>query len=186
MRRRAELPVLGRLGLGRLALSGLALLAFGGCGGDGPERLRVYHLETALDPPGERGELRCGPPRPSCPGVVAQPPPGEVRYEVRGPPGLDGDDIDRTGVTAAGATVSVPLTAAGTRAFELLTREVARHGGRDQAWHHLLVVVGDEVVAFPEIDFDEFPDGLVDAPAVRIAAIDPADARALVRRLRGG
>ena len=179
MRRRAEL-----LALCRLALGGLLLLAAGACGGEGPERLELYHLETALGPPGERGALRCGPPRPSCPGVVAQPPPGEVRYGVRVRPGLDDAAIDRAGVAVDGATVSIPLTPAGTQSFERLTREIARQGARDQGWHHLLVVVGDEVVAFPEIDFDEFPDGLVDAPAVQIEAIDAADARELVRRLR--
>ena len=50
----------------------------------------------------------------------------------------------------------------------------------------LSIVVGDEIVSFPEIDFDEHPDGIPDAPSLRISAADRADARDLVRRLRGG
>jgi hypothetical protein len=66
-----------------------------------------------------------------------------------------------------------------------LTREAARVGGRDQAWHHVAVVVGDEIVAFPEIDYDVYPDGFPDAPAIQIVAASDADADELVRRLRG-
>jgi hypothetical protein len=163
-----------------LALVGAAC----GGGGAGGERFAVYHLEAALGPPGADGPLRCGPPR-SCPGVVAQPAPSEVRYRVRGSPGLDETGIDRTGVRALGSVVSVPLTAAGAAAFARLTREVARTGGRDQGWHHLAVVVGDEVVAFPEVDFDAYPDGIRDAETVSISAVSPQDALELARRLRG-
>ena len=52
-------------------------------------------------------------------------------------------------------------------------------------WHHVAVVVGDEIVAFPEIDYDDYPDGLKDAPGIQIVAVSDADARELVRRLRG-
>jgi hypothetical protein len=67
-----------------------------------------------------------------------------------------------------------------------VTRDAARTGGRDQGWHHVAVVVGDEIVAFPEVDFDAYPDGIRDAPGLRLAASSDADARELVRRLRGG
>lgn len=168
-----------------LALCGLLLVgAACGGGGDG-ESLAVYHLEEAIGPPRGEGELRCGPPR-SCPGVVAQPAPREVRYDVRGPPGLDDSGIDRDRVRALGSVVSVPLTAEGTAAFARLTREVARTGGRDQGWHHFAVVVGDEIVAFPEVDFDAYPDGIADAPNVTISAVSPEDALELARRLGGG
>ena len=80
--------------------------------------------------------------------------------------------------------MSVDLTAQGRQAFARLTKEVARVGGRDQGWHHIAVVVGDEIVAFPEIDFDAYPDGLPDAPGIQIAAASNADARDLARRLR--
>ena len=59
-------------------------------------------------------------------------------------------------------------------------------GGRDLGWHHVAVVVGDEIVAFPEIDYDDYPDGLPHAPAIHIVAASDADARDLIRRLRGG
>lgn len=62
---------------------------------------------------------------------------------------------------------------------------MARTGGRDQGWHHVAVVVGDEIVAFPEVDFDVYPDGFPDAPAIQVEAASDADARDLVERLRG-
>jgi hypothetical protein len=169
----------------RVLLGAVVVLAALGCGG-GPEaeRFAVYHLELALGPPGEVGELRCGPPR-SCPGVVAQPAPREVRYRVLAPPAVGADAIVRATVAEIGSTVSVAFTPEGTAAFARLTRAVARHGGRDQGWHHLAIVVGDELVAFPEVDFDAYPDGIADAPGLSISAVDPADARRLARRLRG-
>jgi hypothetical protein len=120
-----------------------------------------------------------------CPGVLQQPPLRVVRYEVRGPPALTGDDIDRTGVASVAAVVTIPLTADGRRAFARVTKEAARVGGRDQGWHHIAVVVGDEIVAFPEIDFDVYPNGIPDAPAIQLTATSAADARDLVERLRG-
>jgi hypothetical protein len=170
----------------RVLLAAVLLTALLGCGGGTEgEAFAVYHLELAVGPAGEEGELRCGPPR-ACPGVVPQPSPREVRYEVLGPPGVVSDDVDRTTARSAGTAVSVALTASGREAFARLTREVARHGGRDQGWHHLAVVVGDEIVAFPEIDFDAYPDGIPDAPSVEIRAVDPADAAELARRIGEG
>ncbi len=168
-------------------LCGLLLLAGTACGGgDDGEELAIYHLETAIGPPGEEGGLRCGPPRVTCPGVVEQPAPREVRYEVLGPPAVDHEGIDPSSATAVGASVSVAFTPAGREAFALLTREVSRYGARDQGWHHLALVVGDEIVAFPEVDFDAYPDGIPAAPGVQCPAAGEADARALVRGLRGG
>jgi hypothetical protein len=109
-----------------------------------------------------------------------------VRYRVVGAPALEGDGIDRRSIEASGDLVSISFTALGIEAFERLTREVARHGGRDQAWHHVAVVVGDEIVAFPEIDFDQYPNGIPDAPGLQVAMPSPAAADALVERLRGG
>jgi len=176
----------------KAVLAGLLLLLSPGCGGDdrNDARFEIFHLETAIGPPGNDGELRCGPPRIACPGVVTQPPPRAFRYAVRAAPAVTGEDIDRSTVrrgtdTATGAPfVSVDLTAQGRQAFARLTKEVARVGGRDQGWHHIAVVVGDEIVAFPEIDFDAYPDGLPDAPGIQIAAASNADARDLARRLR--
>ena len=170
----------------------MLLLACAACGGDdrGGERFAIYHLETAVGPPGDEGELRCGPPRPVCPGVITQPPPVQARYEVRLAPAVTGDHIDRSSVRratdpATGAPLlTVALTAEGRKAFARLTKEAARLGGRDQGWHHIAVVVGDEIVAFPEIDFDVYPDGFPDAPAIQIVAGSEADADALVERLR--
>src|SRR4029079_10481722 len=121
---------------------------------------------------GSAGELRCGPPRMECPGVLQQPPQHDYHYAARKPPALTGDDILRDSVraipgTAAGERrVTIALTSPGRRAFARLTKEVARTGGRDQGWHHVGVVVGDEIVAFPEIDFDVYPDGIANAPAL--------------------
>ncbi len=107
-----------------------------------------------------------------------------MRYELRGQPGVEDDAIDRAGVRAAGSAVSIPLTAAGTEAFARLTKEVARVGGRDQGWHHVAVVVGDEIVAFPEIDFDVYPNGIPNAPSLQLDTADAAQADDLVVRLR--
>ena len=177
----------------RALLGGLLLLACAGCGGDGRggEPFAIYHLETAVGRPGEHGELRCGPPRPECPGVLQQPPLRDYRYAVRAAPAVTEADIDRDSVQeradpATGAPVlTVSFTAEGRRAFAKLSKEVARTGGRDQGWHHLAVVVGDEIVAFPEIDFDVYPDGFPDAPGIEITAANGADARDLLERLRG-
>ena len=171
----------------------LLLLASAACGGDarGGEQFAVYHLEAAIGPPGSDGELRCGPPRAVCPGVLEQPPQQVYRYDVRAAPAVTGDDIDRDRVrrttdSGTGApALTLPLTSDGRRAFARLTKEVARTGGRDQGWHHVAVVVGDEIVAFPAIDFDAYPDGLPNAPGIQLSAASVADADRLVRRLRG-
>ena len=171
-----------------MVLAGLLLLACLGCGGQVQEgeRFAIYHLELAIGPPGEEGELRCGPPRAACPGVVEQPPPHVFRYAIRQEPALTGHDILRDTVSvSAGPAVTVELTAEGRTAFAQVTREAARVGGRDQGWHHVAIVVGDEIVAFPQIDYDEYPDGFTDAPAIQFVAASDADARDLVRRLRG-
>jgi hypothetical protein len=98
---------------------------------------------------------------------------------------VEDDAIDRTGVRADGNAVSIPLTPAGSDAFARLSKEVARVGGRDQGWHHIAVVVGDEIVAFPEIDFDVYPNGIPDAPSLQLTTASAQDAQELVERLRG-
>ena len=181
----------------RALLGGLLLLvcaACAACGGDGRggEQFAIYHLEAAIGPPRSSGELRCGPPRAVCPGVLQQPPLRDFHYAVRTAPALTGDDIDRASVRTTPGTkageelVSLALTPEGSRAFARLTKEVARTGGRDQGWHHIAVVVGDEIVAFPEIDFDVYPDGIPNAPAIQFPAASAADAANLVERLRDG
>ncbi len=175
-----------------LVLGGVLLLAGAACGDDdrGRERFAVYHLETAIGPPGADGELRCGPPRVECPGVMVRPPSRIFRYDVKVAPAVTGDHIDRSRVrratdTATGASLlTVALTAEGRREFARVTKEAARIGGRDQGWHHIAVVIGDEIVAFPEVDFDVYPDGFPDAPGIQIVAASEADASDLVERLR--
>jgi preprotein translocase subunit SecD len=172
---------------------GLLLLVCVGCGGEGDdaERFAIYHLETSVGRPRTEGELRCGPPRVACPGVVEQPAPRESRYAVLAPPFVTEDGLDLAGANVVtdpatgGAAVAVPFTDEGRAAFARLTREVARVGGRDQTWHHLAIVVDGEIVAFPEVDFDAYPDGFPDAPSLQIEAMSLADARSLVERLRG-
>ena len=174
-----------------LVLGGL-LLAAAACGGgrDG-ERFELYHLESAIGPPGVNGELRCGPPRPQCPGVLERPPTRVFRYRVRGRAAVTGDEIDRKTVQRVAAAAEeapalrVALTPEGRRAFARLTKEVARIGERDLGWHHVAIVVGDEIVDFPEVDFDVYPNGFADARTIRIVAASDADADELVERLRG-
>ena len=178
----------------RALLGGLLLLACVACGGGdrGGDEFAIYHLEAAIGPPGTAGELRCGQPRAECPGVLQRPPRRDYHYAVRKAPALTGDDIDRDSIrtipgTAAGEElVALELTSSGRLAFARVTKEVARTGGRDQGWHHLAVVVGDEIVAFPEVDFDVYPDGIPDAPGIQFPAASAADAADLVERLRDG
>jgi hypothetical protein len=178
----------------KVVLAGLLLLGCLGCGGQDSDgaQFAIYHLEAAIGRPGDEGDLRCGPPRIVCPGVVRQPPPRAFRYPVTADPALTGAGIERSSVRQAtdpetgAALVLVDLNAEGTEAFAAVTREAARVGGRDQMWHHVAVVVGDEIVAFPEIDYDDYPDGMTNAPGIQIAAVSAADARELVRRLRDG
>ena len=178
----------------KAVLAGLLLVICAACGGDdgGSQQFAVYHLETAVGGPGDEGELWCGPPRSVCPGIVRQPPIHVARYAVVTDPTLSGEHIDRaktrrsTDPADGAPVVLVELTADGTRAFARLTKEVARMGGRDQGWHHIAIVIGDEIVAFPEIDFDRYPDGREAARRIRIAAANDADALDLVGRLRAG
>jgi len=171
----------------RVLLAAMVLLVCGACavGDDEVESFALYHLETAIGPPGTKGELRCGPPRAVCPGVITQPPPAEVHYELLAGPDLEDDGIDRAGMRAAGSTVSIPFTPTGSEAFARLTLEVAHYGARDQGWHHVAVVVGDEIVAFPEVDFDKYPNGLRHVPRIQIDAGTAKEARELVERLGG-
>ncbi len=81
--------------------------------------------------------------------------------------------------------VIVDFTADGAAAFSQVTKEAARTGGRDQAWHHVAVIVGDEIVAFPQVDYDAFPDGIASAPSIHIVAASGADADRIVGLLRG-
>jgi hypothetical protein len=178
----------------KVVLAGLLLALCAGCGGGDADAdpFAIYHLETAIGAPKSEGELRCGPPRPVCPGVVEQPPPRLFRYSVLHEPALTADDIDRSSArhtadpSSGEPVVSIGFTAEGTRAFARVTKEAARIGGRDQGWHHVAVVVGGEIVAFPEIDYDDFPDGLTNAPGIHIVAASESDAEEMVRRLRGG
>lgn len=171
----------------------LLLLLCVGCGGDhrDGERFALYHLETAIGPPGADGELRCGPPRVACPGILNESPNRVSRYPVLAEPALTGDHIERSSARRADdpstgtPVLRVDLTAEGSEAFAQLTREAARVGGRDLAWHHVAVVVGDEIVAFPEVDFDVYPDGIANAPGLQIAAASDVEARELAGRLRG-
>ena len=178
----------------KVVLAGLLLLVCLGCGGQDSDgaQFAIYHLESAIGRPGDEGELRCGPPRIVCPGIVQQPPPRAFRYQVTAAPALTEDGIDRSAVREATdrsgdrrAGRRCRVERRGDRAFATVTREAARIGGRDQVWHHVAVVVDDEIVAFPEIDYDDYPDGFPDAPGIQIVAVSEADARELIRRLRG-
>ena len=92
-----------------------------------------------------------------------------------------------TDPATGGAAVSMPFTDEGRDAFARLT-ERSRPSRRTRSGRGTTspIVVGDEIVAFPEVDFDVYPDGFPDAPGIQIAAVSEADARDLVERLRGG
>ena len=55
--------------------------------------------------------------------------------------------------------------------FTAMVRIIFEHDGTVEQ------LVGDEIVAFPEIDYDDYPDGFPHAPTIQIVAASDADAR---------
>lgn len=176
--------MLRNLHLGVLALVAAALLA-GGCGGgdnDEPEASGPAFAVYADDAIGDRaddGPIRCGAPRAACPPNFIQPT-GSYRYEPQGEPALGPEAVAeaRAAPVEAEWVVSVDLTTEGARAFSELTRRLAEEGKEAERPRHAAVVVGGEVVAYPEIDYVQYPTG-IQTTAIQFFAADEQDARDL-------
>ncbi|HWH04816.1 MAG TPA: hypothetical protein VNT23_00100 [Gaiellaceae bacterium] len=171
------------LHLGVLTLAAAALL-IAGCGGeDEPEARGPAFAVYADDVVGGRaddGSLRCGAPRAACPPNLVQPT-GSYRYEPRGEPALGPEAVAeaRTTPSEGDWVVSIDLTADGARAFSELTQRLADEGKEAERPRHAAIVVDGEVVAYPEIDYVQYPQG-IQTTSLQFFAIDEQDARDLV------
>jgi preprotein translocase subunit SecD len=165
----------------------VAALILAGCADvvDEPVSIDLYHFEDDLRQ-SAAGEVTCAGTAPTCPARV-----GEPGYEVVGIPGLDGDDVLRDSARAdrrgtGEPIVSATLNADGTRKFEELTRKIAEQGRRRNEVQHLAILVDDELVAWTEIDYRLYPNGLDGSAGIQIPVKSQADAEGLADDLRGG
>lgn len=180
----------------------LALSACGGGDGAGEgARLVGYHLEehwVESKPPTRPGDLKapprarvvsCGPPALLCPGVPDIPR-RTVYYALTGEPELRTSDfVARSArvefARASGPVVHVRLTQQGQARFRGLTRHMARVGRRQGRHQQLALIVGDRLVAFPTIDYEQNPDG-IDSRVIEITGIGAAkEAEEMAKGLRG-
>ena len=179
------------------------LLALLGCGNEDREGATLvgYHLEkhwAESEPPTRREDLKvppdarivtCGPPTSICPGVP-EIPRQTVYYALTGEPDLKTRDFVVRGARmtfsrASGPVIHVRLTEEGQARFRGLTRNMARVGRRQLRHQQLALVVGDQLVAFPTIDYQLNPDG-IDSRVIEITGIGDADeAREMAKALRG-
>ncbi len=166
----------------------LAALALAGCGGGNDAgSVELYHLEAQLDGPVEDPEITCGT-IDTCPNAGDSP---RLGYSVTGDPRLDTDDFvtERAQALVADVTgqpaVTLDLTADGQAKFHDFTRELVRIGrGRGEP-QRIAVVVGDALVSWPAIDYEQYPDGLTAETGIQIAVATVEDAQRLAREIRG-
>ena len=159
------------------------------CGGDdeepeGSEGLAfAVYADNVIGDRADEGSLRCGRPRALCPPNLLQPT-GSYTYEPSGGPALGPDDTAGASVEGSGATwaVTIELTGAGAQKFQRLTARLAQEGKRDERLRHAAVVVGDEVVAYTEVDYEAYPQG-IQTTSLELFAIDEADARRIAERV---
>ena len=162
----------------------------GGCGGVERDALWLYHLEEQVRGPAPFGQLSCGPPTPRCPDVEGDPG-GVLRYGLRGDPAVGGTDFAvrtltvRTDPATGAPVLLVPFSRDGARRFEAFTRELARDGAEQGEPQHVAVVLDREILAFPAIDPDAYPEGLPGAPGLQIALATRAQAERVAAKLRG-
>jgi hypothetical protein len=179
-------------------LAGLALVS---CTGDGERAALVaYHLEehwAESEPPARREDLSvppgaqvvsCGPPASACPGLH-EIPRRTVYYALTGEPELTTSDFavgsaQSTFSRNGGPVVHVRLTGRGQARFRALTRHMARVGRRERRHQQLALVVGDRIVAFPTIDYEQTPDG-IDSRVVEITGLTSTEAEEMAEGLRG-
>jgi preprotein translocase subunit SecD len=94
--------------------------------------------------------------------------PNALFYLLRDLPAFSGGDIanprQSTDATAA-PNIAFDLTAAGKRAFGSLTAALARRGQTVSSLsqtlnQHFAVTLDNELIALPEVDFRQYPDGI--------------------------
>ena len=172
----------------------VAVLALVGCGGaeDGGASIAFYHLEAQIRGPVDNGgDVTCGETAVVCPGAADEGGPATYEYAVTGDPALTQDDVvtDRAQALVADITgqaaVTLDLTEGGAKAFHDFTRELVRIGRERASPQHIAVVVGGEIVSWPSIAYEEYPDGLTGANGVQFAVATVDDAQRLARAIRG-
>jgi SecD/SecF fusion protein len=169
-------------------------------GGEAPEGALYYAV------PGDRIVLTCGSGAVVCPGDV---PPSQTWYYLfdyrpdaqNNPvPELTGDQLQGDGTRQdfdqfGNPNVLLDFTDRGGDLFHDITRELARRGASTAALagvsdrtqndafnQHFAIVLDDEIRSFPQIDFDDNPDGIAGGSAqiTGLAGIDEAKDLALV------
>jgi preprotein translocase subunit SecD len=116
-------------------------------------------------------------------------------FVLRDDAALIGADIanPRTGVDQSGQPdVTFGFTATGRRAFQLVTRAIARRGsdvsiGGASLNQHFAVTLDDQLVTVPQISFHQYPDGIVGVGGADVTgAFTAQSARDLATELRYG
>jgi preprotein translocase subunit SecD len=120
-------------------------------------------------------------------------------YALGGAPAIGNAAVERAQPAVDPMTeepiVAIDLTASGQRAFETLTRELARRGaerardgvGREEAWQHFAIVLDDRILSVPFIDFREVPDGIDGRSGMQIGGgLTPDTARRIAALLSAG
>jgi SecD/SecF fusion protein len=116
-------------------------------------------------------------------------------FVLRDDPALTGGEIvdpQRATDTAGGPDVQFGLTAAGARAFQQVTAQIARRGAglsspsRSEN-QHFAVALDGRLLTVPYIDFRQFPDGINGArEGVDVVGFTPTSAREAAAELRFG
>jgi preprotein translocase subunit SecD len=170
-----------------LVLAVAVALVGAGCGGDDArDDTGVAFAVYADDAVGDRvddGSLRCGTPRAVCPPNLRNPT-GSYTYEPTGEPALGPDDTAGAKAEGGGSSwsVTIELTGAGAEQFTRLTQRLAQEGAEAQRLRHAAVVVGEEIVAFAEVDYELYPQG-IQTTSLELFAVDEADAKRIADRV---
>jgi preprotein translocase subunit SecD len=125
-------------------------------------------------------------PRPDYPDAGAR------YYVMRDDAALTGLELRRMSAStdAAGQPdVAGRLTAAGVRAFRRLTAEVAHRGqnlrlGADSFFQHVAIVIDGVLASVPQIDYEQYPDGVIVSSGIQIDGLSRARATQLADLLR--
>jgi hypothetical protein len=119
-------------------------------------------------------------------------------FVLGGTPALTDFEIERAHAitTPAGEpAVAIEFTARGQAAFTTLTREIARRGRaraadgvpENQAWQHLVLAIDDQIIAVPQINGHENPNGINGANRAQIqGGLTPKTARQIAAMLDSG
>jgi preprotein translocase subunit SecD len=82
--------------------------------------------------------------------------------------------------------VAIEFNERGQEAFSELTREIAQRGADVREWQHLVMVLDDEIVAVPYINYREVPDGIDGASGAQIPGMTGQTARQIAAMLVSG